>query len=94
MHSLLKAGSCLFNSMFNTTNQVELIFDIGYDNLRRTTLKRWEDDSGTLGNGNRVVGFQHLQDKDGDGNVDEPGYDRMNNKLLEEKTHDTDNSTS
>jgi RHS repeat-associated protein len=24
--------------------------------------------------------------------VDEPGYDRMNNKLLEEKTHDTDNS--
>jgi len=55
------------------------IFDPGYDNLRRTTLKRWEDDSGTLGNGNRIVGFQHLQDKDGDGTVDEPGYDRMNN---------------
>jgi RHS repeat-associated protein len=68
------------------------VFDPGYDNLRRTTLKRWEDDSGTLGNGNRIVGFQHLQDKDGDGNVDEPGYDRMNNKLLEEKTHDPDNS--
>jgi YD repeat-containing protein len=68
------------------------VFDPGYDNLRRTTLKRWEDNSGTLGNGNRVVGFQHLQDKDGDGNVDEPGYDRMNNKLLEEKTHDPDNS--
>ena len=68
------------------------VFDPGYDNLRRTTLKRWEDDSSTLGNGNRVVGFQHLQDKDGDGNVDEPGYDRMNNKLLEEKTHDPDNS--
>jgi len=55
------------------------VFDPGYDNLRRTTLKRWEDDSGTLGNGSRVVGFQHLQDKDGDGTVDEPGYDRMNN---------------
>jgi RHS repeat-associated protein len=68
------------------------VFDPGYDDLRRTTLKRWEDDSGTLGNGNRVVGFRHEQDKDGDGNVDEPGYDRMNNKLLEDKTHDTDNS--
>lgn len=59
-----------------------------YDNLRRVVNQRWEKfTTGTpLGMGTFIVGFGHER---ADGS---PAYDRANNKLIEEKLHDPDNS--
>jgi len=63
--------------------------DVGFDDLRRIVNHRWESFTGgdtTPGNDTLIVGFGH-QD-----NVPNPAYDRMNNKLIEEKLHDSDSS--
>ena len=61
--------------------------DVGYDGLRRIVNKRWEKANGQpLGQGDLIVGFGHQKANGA------PAYDRMNNKLIEEKLHSPDNS--
>ncbi len=65
--------------------------DVGYDGNRRVINKRWEqfDALTPLGAGDLVVGFGH---QFGSPLGEAPAYDRMNNKLIEEKLHSLDNS--
>lgn len=61
--------------------------DVGFDDLRRIINHRWESFiTQTPGNATLIVGFEH---QDASGN---PGYDRANNKRIEFKTHDPNNS--
>lgn len=65
--------------------------DVGYDGLRRVINKRLEqfDAFTPLGEGDLVVGFGH---QFGSPLGEAPAYDRVNNKLIEEKLHSPDNS--
>ncbi len=69
--------------------------DEGFDSLRRVTRHRWEKFTAgdtTPGNDTLLVGFGHEQGSVGADGRANPAYDRMNNKLIEEKLHDADSS--
>ena len=67
----------------------------GFDDLRRVTKHRWETfmaPDTTPGNDTLLVGFGHEFGSVGSDGRATPAYDRMNNKLIEQKLHDSNSS--